>query len=108
MHRMSVGLEYVPNAEGVQWRKRIRYRAGFSYATPYFKVGGQDGPRDYTASFGVALPIMNMHNNRSVLNVSAQYERVQPKVSGMISENYFRLSIGLTFNERWFMKWKVE
>ncbi len=108
MHKISLGLEYVPNAEGLQWRKRVRYRAGFSYATPYYKVGGQDGPRDYTASLGVALPIMNMHNNRSVLNVSAQYERVQPKISGMVAENYFRLSIGLTFNERWFMKWKVE
>lgn len=108
MHKVSLGVEYVPNAEGVQWRKRVHYRAGFSYASPYIKVAGQDGPRSYTATLGAALPIMNMHNNRSVLNISAQYERVQPKVSGMVSENYFRLSIGLTFNERWFMKWKVE
>lgn len=27
---------------------------------------------------------------------------------GMITENYLRFSIGLSFNERWFMKWKAE
>jgi hypothetical protein len=26
----------------------------------------------------------------------------------MIKETMFRLNIGLTFNERWFAKWKVE
>lgn len=107
-HRISIGAEYVRNAEGLRWRDRVRYRAGFAFSTPYAKIDGRDGPRDYTASIGAAIPIINLHNNRSVLNVSAQYERVQPRFSGMITENYFRLSIGLTFNERWFMKWKAE
>ena len=71
-------------------------------------MDGQDGPRDYQVSLGVALPIINFYNNRSLLNISAQYERVKPKVAGMITENYLRISIGLSFNERWFMKWKVE
>lgn len=96
------------NPEGLRWRDHVRYRAGFAFSTPYAKVDGRDGPRDYTASLGAAIPIMNLHNNRSVLNISAQYERVQPRFAGMIKENYFRLSIGLTFNERWFMKWKAE
>ena len=26
----------------------------------------------------------------------------------MLEENYLRINIGLTFNERWFMKWKVD
>jgi hypothetical protein len=25
-----------------------------------------------------------------------------------MEENYLRINIGLTFNERWFMKWKVD
>ena len=40
------------------------------------------------------------------LNISAQY--VNNYASGMIKENAFRINIGLTFNERWFAKWKVE
>lgn len=108
LHKVSLGMEYVKNPEGLRWRQRVHYRAGFSYQTPYTKIGGVDGPQHFLASVGVALPITNMHNSRSLINFSAQYERVKPKMAGMITENYIRFSIGLTFNERWFMKWKAE
>ena len=29
-------------------------------------------------------------------------------MAGMVTENYIRLNIGISFNEKWFMKWKVE
>ncbi len=108
MHKITVGFEYMHNPNGVRWRDLIRYRAGFAFTSPYTRINGQDGPRDYQVSLGVALPIINFYNNRSLLNISAQYERVNPKVPGMITENYLRISIGISFNERWFMKWKVE
>lgn len=108
MHKISAGMEYVPDANSIRWRKRVRYRAGISFSTPYTKIDGRDGPNSFLASVGVALPITNRFNNRSLFNISAQYERVNPKVSGMITENYFRISLGITFNERWFMKWKAE
>ena len=108
MQRFTVGAEYVPNRSGVNWSDHLRYRVGFSYGTPYTKVNGQQGPRSYLASLGVAFPIMNRYNNRSLVDVAVQYERIQPSVKGMIVENYIRLSVGISFNERWFMKWKVD
>lgn len=108
MHKVSFGVEYVPDAEGLKWRKRVRYRAGFAYTSPYAKIDGKDGPQDFLASLGVSLPIINMHNNRTFVNLSAQYEHVKPKFAGMITENYIRLCIGISFNERWFMKWKAQ
>ena len=108
VHKVSLGAEYVPNAEGLHWRNRVRYRAGVSYGTSYAKINGTSGPHDFLASVGVALPIINLYNNRTFVNFSAQYEHVKPKVAGMITENYIRFSIGITFNERWFMKWKAE
>ena len=108
VHKVSLGAEYIPNAEGIHWRDRVRYRAGVSYATGYTKINNVDGPKDIQASLGVALPIVNRYNNRTYLNLSAQYEHVKPKVAGMVTENYLRLCIGITFNERWFMKWKAE
>ena len=107
-HKVNFGLEYVPNEDALKWHRRIRYRAGFSYATPYTKIGEQDGPRSYQASLGCALPISNAYNNRSLINLSFQYERMQPTFKGMVSEEYFRICLGLSFNERWFMKWKAE
>jgi hypothetical protein len=107
MQRITVGAEFVPNRNGVNWSDHLRYSVGFSYGTPYTKVNGMEGPRSYQASLGVAFPIMNRYNNRSLVNVAVQYERIQPSVSNMITENYIRLNVGISFNERWFMKWKV-
>lgn len=107
-HKIAVGAEYYPNPDGVRWRHHVRYRAGFSFTSPYTKINGKDGPSSYLVSLGVALPITNRYNNRSVLNISAQYERIEPKFAGMITENYLRICLGITFNERWFMKWKVQ
>lgn len=106
-HTFTLGGEYVPRPNSPYWHQQIRYRFGLSMSTPYTKVNGMEGPRRYSASLGVGIPIRNAWSNRSVVNISAQYERVEPKFSGMITENYFRLCLGMTFNEMWFSKWKV-
>lgn len=108
LHKISVGIEYIPDPEGLKWRQRVRYRAGFAYSSPYILTDGKDGPDDYLASVGVAMPIANKYGNRTYINVGMQYEHVHPKMAGQITENYIRLSIGITFNERWFMKWKAQ
>ena len=107
-HKITAGFEVQPNMYSRNYLKRIKYKAGAYYATPYTKVKGQDGATEYGVSAGLGLPIQNQYNNRSFLNVSAQWVRIDPKTSGFLKENYFRISIGLTFNESWFRKWKVE
>lgn len=104
--KLTVGGEYCPGAYSRKFLSRIHYRFGASYATPYLKINGQDGPKELSVSAGFGIPIMNIHNNRSILNVSAQWVRTDSK--SFVTENSFRINIGLTFNERWFMKWKVE
>ena len=99
-NKITVGGEWVPNAESSRFFDRVHYRAGASFATPYITVNGQDGPKEYSASVGFGLPL-----NKSVLNISGQW--VRSEATGLIKENTFRINIGLTFNERWFMKWKV-
>jgi hypothetical protein len=51
---------------------------------------------------------MNRWNGKSILNISGQYIHVRPNMPGMITENSLRLNIGLSFNETWFNKWKVQ
>ena len=41
-----------------------------------------------------------------MLNISGQWVKASAK--DLITENTFRINIGLTFNERWFNKWKVK
>ena len=105
--KISIGAEYLPNHYGRGYLQRIRYRAGVYYSSPYAKIDGKDGNREYGISFGIGLPL-TLYQYRTILNISGQYVKVSPKVKGMLEENYLRINIGLTFNERWFMKWKVD
>lgn len=102
-----IGAEFQPDRYGSKYVQRIQYKIGASYTTPYVKVNGMNGPSEMNVSAGVSLPILNGINNRSVVNLSVQWTRVIPSVSSMITENYLKLNIGVTFNERWFMKWKI-
>lgn len=105
-YKFTFGGEYCNNEMSRKFLNRVRFRAGVSYATPYLKINGQDGPKEIGVSAGFGIPIVNNYNNRSMLNVSGQW--VHSAAKGMLTENTFRINIGLTFNERWFMKWKVD
>lgn len=105
-HKFILGGEYCQEENSRHFFKRLHYRMGASYATNYLKINGQDGPKEYSISVGFGIPIVNGYNNRSLLNISAQWVRQNSKA--FITENSFRLNIGLTFNERWFAKWKME
>lgn len=105
-YKFGVGMDWQPNPLGQKYLDHVHYRVGVGYATPYYKINGQDGPKELSASIGLALPIVNSYNNRSVLNISGQW--VHSSADGFITENTFRINVGITFNERWFMKWKVD
>lgn len=104
--KFNLGAEFCANPDARNFFNRIRYRLGGSYATSYLKINGKNGPKELSLSAGFGIPIFNSWNNRSILNISGQWVRQAAK--GMITENTFRINIGLTFNERWFQKWKVE
>ena len=108
-HKVTVGADWIPEPNmnvRSSFFKRIHYKLGASYATPYYYIKGQDGPRELILSAGFSIPIVNSWNNRSLLNISAQW--VNSSSKDFIKENTFRINIGLTFNERWFAKWKVD
>lgn len=104
-HKFTLGTEFTPNSMSRRFLNRVNYRAGVSYATSYYKFNSNNGPKELSASIGFGIPIQNSLNNRSILNVSGQWVR---EFGSTINENSFRLTIGFTFNERWFAKWKVE
>ena len=105
--KFTVGGEWTPRAYDMNnLFNRIHYRVGASYATPYYNIGDVKGPNEISVSAGFGIPIFNTWNNRSLLNISAQWTHTSAK--DMITENTFRLNVGLTFNERWFQKWRVK
>lgn len=105
-YSLNIGGEWIPRYMSRNFLHRMTYRIGAGFTTPYYYINGKDGPKDFHASLGIGVPIVNGYNNRSVLNISVQWQR--RSADELIKENTFRINIGLTFNERWFAKWKVE
>lgn len=103
--KISVGGEYIPNAIGRSYFARVKYRLGGYYTTPYYKIGGEKAAQEYgvTAGFGIPVP-----RSRSILSISGQFVRVKGLETNMVNENIFRVSIGLTINENWFFKRRVQ
>ncbi|MEG0454189.1 MAG: hypothetical protein RR559_02355 [Bacteroides sp.] len=105
--RISVGAEYLPNLLGKTYLSHIKYRLGGYYTTPYYKLQGSNerASREYGVTAGFGLPVPR---SRSIISVTAQFVRVEGLVPAAVSENIVRLSVGLTFNERWFFKRRVD
>ena len=105
-YKLNAGAEWMPNPMSRNFLNHVRYRIGAGFTTPYYYINGQEGPKDFHVTLGFGIPIMNVYNSRSILNISAEWQR--RSADQLITENTFFFNIGLTFNERWFAKWKIE
>lgn len=107
---IAAGAQYTPDIYGNRYWKRIQYRMGANYSSPYLKVNGVNGPKEYslTAGFGLPIPFSKRSfGNKTMLNVGFEWLKRTPSVSNQITENYFMIKLGITFNEPWFMKYKI-
>ena len=104
----SVGFMIRPDEVSKNLLKRTSYQMGLNFSQPYYNVGGNKGPMQFGVSAGFSMPITTAYNSMSYLHITGEYVRVQPTSSGMITENYLRINIGVTFMERWFMKLMVD
>ena len=107
--KLSLGFEYSPTQLSKNLFKMMNYRAGVHYAQPYTQINGQKGCDEYGVSAGVSIPFYNKNNTYShgTVHISGQFIHLAPRSAGLITENYLRINIGITFNESWFMKLKV-
>lgn len=108
--RLSAALGFMvrPDETSHNVFKSSSYQMGVNVSQSYFKLDGNQGPMQFGVTAGISIPISNSYNSMSYLHVSGEYVRVQPMVKGMISENYLRINIGVTFMERWFMKLMID
>ena len=104
----SAGFMFRPDEMSRSLFKRTSYQVGMNFSQPYFNVGNSKGPMQFGVSAGLSMPLTSSYNSMSYLHISGEYVRVQPLVKGMITENYIRINLGVTFMERWFMKLMVD
>ena len=104
----AAGFMLTPDETNRNLLKRTAYQIGVNFSQPYFNVGNGKGPLQFGVSAGFSVPFNTSYNSMSYLHVSGEYVRVQPMTKGMITENYLRINIAVTFMERWFMKLMVD
>ena len=115
--KISLGGEYTPDVLSRKLLQYTSYRIGGWYSRSYARTNVPDKPTEFGLTAGFSLPIKNRHvwYNTPRLNVAFQwvhssipYLSSQTGLKDKLTENYLRLSVGLTFSERWFTKWKVQ
>jgi hypothetical protein len=85
-----------------KYYQRINYRAGFTFEQSYLEIN-QTRINDFGISFGVGLP---MKKSRSTINIAVELGTQGTTQNNLVKENYMRLTIGTSLQERWFLKRK--
>lgn len=101
--RYSVGGYFIPNyGSFTSYFKRITYRGGLRYENTGMVIQNKS-IEDFAVNLGLGLPLNGTFSN---LNIGFEMGKRGTKYYNLIEENYFNLSIGLSFSDRWFVKRK--
>ncbi len=103
--KYSIGGFYIPNYNSyASYLSRITYRFGARHEKTGMVLAGKS-IFDTGVTAGVGLPITGTFSN---VNIGLEYGKRGTVFNGLIEENYFNVSIGLSFNDRWFLKRKYD
>ncbi|MFN6092976.1 MAG: hypothetical protein ACK44N_11220, partial [Bacteroidota bacterium] len=106
-YSLSAGASYVPNnLLSSKYTSRIEYRIGAYYNKSYLNLNKNGDLNDMGICFGVGLPLKRSFQSK--VNCSLQFGKRGTLNDSLVREQYIRLSIGLTFNEVWFIKKKYD
>jgi hypothetical protein len=108
-YRIGVGGELTPNMMSMDsYLSRITYRAGLTYARMPWITNGNP-VTDMAVSWGASLPVGRMSAiQRSFLNLGFAVGKRGNLSDNPIRELYFRAQVGLSLNNRWFIKRMIE
>lgn len=103
-YKIVLGGEFTPDASSVNsYFERVAYRVGFSYEnTPY--VINNKQVKDFGINFGWSLPVSRF----SSLDMTFKYGKRGNAGETLIEENYYGFTLGVTFNDQWFIKRKYD
>ncbi|RRB18410.1 hypothetical protein EHT87_02085 [Larkinella knui] len=103
-YSIGAGLEFTPKTRSSRYLELIPYRVGFNYAKLPYSVGGKQ-PNDMNVSLGLSLPVGQFVNSVTISLIGGQRGTIS---SGQIQERYFKIGLGLSLNQQWFQRYKVD
>jgi hypothetical protein len=106
-YKVALGGYYIPQYTSYNsYLSRVTYRAGLKYEKSGLVIAGQS-INDYGLSLGVGLPLSGIIGG-SNLNIGAEFGQRGTTKANLVQENYFNLFIGISLNDKWFVKRRYE
>ncbi|SHK15718.1 OmpP1/FadL family transporter [Hymenobacter psychrotolerans] len=115
--RAALGGEFAPDPGSVDsYFKRVTYRAGIAVAQLPYRPGGQV-LYDRSVSWGFSFPVSATALDATILNLGFAYGQrgntdVRELSTGLternVKETYIRAQLGVSINNRWFIKRRIE
>ena len=113
--RAGIGLELTPDPESFNYGKRINYRFGAYWKQSYIQINDQP-VQDYGVTLGFGLPAglkgnSRLNQGRATSRINFSFElgrRGSVNESLPLEELYARIRLGITLNDRWFIRRVVD
>ncbi|RYE23773.1 MAG: hypothetical protein EOP51_09545 [Sphingobacteriales bacterium] len=103
--KIAIGGEFTPNPASLRsYFQRVTYRLGFYYGTDYIRLRNTD-MNYYAVTGGLSLPFKRSADR---LHIAAEVGKRGTEANGLSSENFVRFSLGISLNDKWFIKRKYE
>jgi long-subunit fatty acid transport protein len=99
--KYNIGGYFIPNYNSFSsyWNK-VTYRGGLRYENTGLAFDDKS-INDLGMTIGLGLPIPGAFSN---VNVGFEFGKKGTTSAGLVQENYANISIGLSFNDKWFTK----
>jgi hypothetical protein len=100
-YKISLGGEYIPDINNIRnYWSRLTYRWGVYYGTDYLNIDGTQLP-NYGITAGISLPF---RRSTSHMHMALDLGRLGTTTGSLIQQTYVRYTLGISFNDRWFVK----
>lgn len=101
--RWRAGGFYIPRYNDItNYFNRVVYRGGLRFENQGIEINGEE-ISEYGISLGLGLPV-GKSRSFSNINVGFEYGQRGTTDSGLIREDFFSISLGLSFTDKWFQK----
>ena len=104
--QFHVGGQLVPVGGKSYW-SNVAYRAGLTWGKDYVRVNGTLPKLVIALGAGLPMRRVTYTNQFSVINLSVEFGQ-RGNQNSLVKENFFRLALGLSMSDIWFIKRKYD
>lgn len=102
----SLGLQYIPDPLSNKFFRKMAFRAGAKFSTGELVLQNH-AINEFGVTVGVGIPLTTF-NTHSSLNVMFEYGKMGTLADNLIRQNYFRIGLCFTLQERWYQRKKLD